>query len=196
MTDSSHLGRFRAGLTGFSVAICLPVIAAGGQTDIDPRDSRQAAIAFAGHVEAIIDTLPVEREHLEMRINRCEGAQGEMRDDIYAIWIGTRLVAEQDDAAIVLLAILEDWRERGWEITRNRLLDNGGVNIASVGLVSGYSHSFDSGFAPHIGRHIVGYFSTPCLQEPSGTAAFGPIELNERRPELQQDQWYNRGEAR
>ena len=183
MTGTSHLGRIRAGLPGHCIAICLPVIAMAGQAEIVQRDSPQAAIAFAEHVEAMIATLPVEREHFEMRINRCEGAKGEMRDDIYAVWIGMRLVAEQDNADRLLVAVLDDWRERGWAITRNRLLDNDGVNIASVDPVTGNSHSLDSGFAPHPGRYIVGYFSTACLQEPSGAAAFGPIGRNEPRPE-------------
>ena len=183
MTEPSHLGRIGAGLTGCCLAICLQVIAAAGQAETVQRDSRQAAIAFAEHVEAMIATLPVEREHFEMRINRCEGAKGEMRDDIYAVWIGTRLVAEQDNADRVLVAVLDDWRARGWAITRNRLLDNDGINIASVDPVTGNSHSLDSGFAPHPRRYIVGYFSTACFQEPSGTAPFGPIGRNEPRPE-------------
>lgn len=183
MAGALHRWRAGAGLPGLCIAICLPVLATSGQMEIVQRDSRQAAIAFAEHVEAVIATLPVKRKHIEMRINRCEGAKGEMRDDIYAVWIGMRLVAEQDNADRMLVAVLDDWRERGWAITRNRLLDNGGVNIASVDPVTGNSHSLDSGFAPHPGRYIVGYFSTACLQEPSGAAAFGPIGLNEPRPE-------------
>jgi hypothetical protein len=177
MTALSHLVRIRAGLTGLCVAICLPVIATAGQLDIEQRDSQQVAAALADHVEAIIATMQVERERLEIRINRCEGARGEMRDDVYAVWAGVRLVAEQDDADRVLFAVLDDWREQGWEITRNRVLDNGGVNIASVEPVAGNSHSFDSGFQPHPGRYIVGYFSSPCFRDPSGAPSFGPVEV-------------------
>jgi hypothetical protein len=176
MTASSHLGRSGAGLLGLYIALCLPITAAVGQSDILPRNSRQAATAFADNVEEIIGMLPTTREHFEIRINRCEGARGEMRDNIYAVWIGTRLVAEMNDADRIILTVLDDWRERGWTITRDRVLDNGGVNIAAVDPASGNSYSFDSGFAPHPGRYLVGHFSSPCFEEPVGAAPFGRVK--------------------
>lgn len=38
------------------------------------------------------------------------------------------------------------------------------------------SYSFDSGFALHPGRYIVGYFSSPYLEKPAGAVPFGPVE--------------------
>lgn len=98
-----------------------------------------------------------------------------MRDDIYAVWVGVRLAAENDDAGNLLAAVADDWRERGWEIIRDRVLDNGGVNIAAVDPASGESHSLDSGLRLNPQRYIVGIFSTSCLQDPSGAAAFGSV---------------------
>ncbi|MFD2649371.1 hypothetical protein ACFSX5_16415 [Devosia albogilva] len=177
MTASSHSRRtgFRARLTALCIALCLPATPTAAQSDIEQRDSVQTAAAFAEKIEAFIAGLPVTRERFEVRINRCEGARGELRDDIYAVWVGTRLAAENDDAGRVLAAVADDWRERNREVFRDRVLDNGGVNIAAFDPASGESHSLDSGFEPNPHRDIVGYFSTPCFQDFSGAAPFGPV---------------------
>lgn len=177
MTTSYHLGwqTIRAGLTGFCVALLLPFSPAMAQSGLESRDSLHAAAVFAKKVESFVAGLPAEREHFEVRINRCLGARGEMRDDIYAVWVGVRLAAENDDAGNLLAAVADDWRERGWEIIRDRVLDNGGVNIAAVDPASGESHSLDSGLRLNPQRYIVGIFSTSCLQDPSGAAAFGSV---------------------
>jgi hypothetical protein len=165
----------RAGIAGLAMVLCLPMIPTSAQTELELRESHDAAGVFAEKVEALIADLPVERERFEVRINRCQGARGEMRDDIYAVWVGVRLAAENGDAGAVLTAAVADWRERGWEIFRDRVLDNGGVNIAALDPSSGESHSLDSGFKRDPHRYIVGYFSTPCLQDPSGAAPFGSV---------------------
>lgn len=168
---------FRPGLTGLCLLalVGLPV-QSHAQPALERRDSRAMASAFEEKIEQFVGALAVEREHFEVRINRCEGARGELRDDIYAVWIGTRLAAEGDDAGRLLDQVRDGWVERGWDINRDRSLDNGGVNIAAVEPVSGDGYSLDSGFAPYPQRHIAGYFSTPCYQDPSGAAAFGPVD--------------------
>ena len=170
----SHLRGFRYRLAALCIALCLPAIPTAARSDLEQRDSGQAAAAFAEKIEAFVSGLPVTRERFEVRINRCEGARGEMRDEVYAVWIGTRLAADNDDAARVLAAVAQDWRERKWQVFRDRMLDNGGVNIAAFDPTSGESHILDSGFEPNPHRDIAGYFSTPCFQDPS-SAAFGPV---------------------
>lgn len=165
----------RAGLTGLCLALCLPLIPAAAQSEVERRDSREAAAEFAEKVEEFIATLPATRERFDIRINRCENARGEMRDDIYAVWIGARLAADEDNADRLLIGVVDDWREESWEIIRNRLLDNGGVNVAAIDPSSGDSYSLDSGFKSHPRRDIVGLFSTPCFAEPGGAAPFGPV---------------------
>jgi len=147
---------------------------------LERQDGSQAATAFADKVEAFIASLPVKREHVEVRINRCEGARGEMHDDVSAIGVGTRLVAENDDAGRLLAAVADDWRDRGMQVFRDRVLANGGVNIAATDPASGESFSLGSGFPPHPERYIVGYFSTACLEEPSGAVPFGPVRGSNR----------------
>ncbi len=177
MTAASHSHRsgIRARLTGLCIALFLPATATTAQADAERRDSGRAAAAFAEKIEAFITGLPATRERFEVRINRCEGARGELRDDIYAVWVGARLAAENDDAGRVLAAVADDWRERNWDVFRDRVLDNGGVNIAAFDPASGESHSLDSGFERNPHRYIVGYFSTPCFQDPSGAAPFGAV---------------------
>src|SRR5690606_32907076 len=108
------------------------LVRAMAPSDVEQRDSHYAAATFADKVEAFIAGLPVERETFVVRLNRCDGARGEMRDDIYYVWIGARLVAENDDAGSMLHAVADEWRARGWTVFRERLLDNGGVNIGAV----------------------------------------------------------------
>ncbi|WP_157959782.1 hypothetical protein [Devosia submarina] len=181
MTTSYHFNWpiIRAGIASLGMALCLPIIPTSAQTGLEQRESHHAAAVFAEKVEALIADLPVERERFDVRINRCQGARGEMRGDIYAVWVGVRLSAGKGDAAGVLTNVVADWRQRGWEIFRDRVLDNGGVNIAAVDPASGESHSLDSGFKRDPHRYIVGYFSTPCLQDPSGAAPFGSVQLEQ-----------------
>lgn len=155
-----------------SLGIVLFFAHAQGQ---EVRDSRNAAQNFAQRVERLLADLPATREHFEVRINRCENSQGNLSDTVYAVWIGSRLVANADNAAEVLDDVLADWRRQNLTITRERRLDNGGVNIAATDPANGEQFSLDSGFPPHPERYIVGHFSTPCFSEPKGSAPFGPV---------------------
>src|SRR5690554_639038 len=55
------------------------------------------------------------------------------------------------------------WAASNWRITRDRDLENGGVNIAAIEPITGNTYSLDSGFDAGPTRYIVGYFGTPCL---------------------------------
>ena len=182
MIASSYPRRpsIRAGLTGLCIATFLGALPVIGQP-VERQDSRQAAAAFGEKIEAFIDSLAVERDRVDVRINRCEGSGGEMRDDIYAVWVGVQLLAENDDAGQLLAAVADNWRDRGFQVFRDRVLANGGVNIAATDPATGESYSLDSGFPPYPQRYIVGYFSTPCLEEPSGAAPFGPVVRGSNR---------------
>ena len=136
--------------------------------------SRDAAQAFAPRVEAFLDTLALRREKFEVRANRCAGSEGEQRDDIYTIWVGVQAVAPQSDAARVLAEVHDRWRDEGWDITRWRRLENGGINLGARDP-GGNDWVLDSGFPAGPDRYVVGFFNTPCMREPSGAVDFGPI---------------------
>lgn len=136
--------------------------------------SREAAAAFTPKVEALIDSLPLRREKFQVRANRCAGTEGEQRDDIYHVWVGLQAVAAGGGAAAVLESVHERWRADGWEITRYRRLDNGGVNVAATDP-DGNAWSLDSGFEKGPDEYVVGFFNTPCFHDPSGEVDFGDI---------------------
>lgn len=132
-----------------------------------------AVRSFVPSVEAFIATLPVETEAFSVRINRCTGQQGELSDLMYYVWVGWR--GTVSSAAEVLQDVHRTWGSEGWEIIRNRQLDNGGLNIAATDPATGNSYSLDSGFAAGPDTYIVGYFNTRCLEHASGAAPFGPF---------------------
>lgn len=136
--------------------------------------SRDAAQAFAPRVEAFLDTLALRREKFEVRANRCAGSEGEQRDDIYTIWVGVQAVAPHSDAARVLAEVHDRWRDEGWDITRWRRLENGGINLGARDP-DGNDWVLDSGFPAGPDRYVVGFFNTPCMRQPSGAVDFGPI---------------------
>ena len=138
------------------------------------KSSRDAAQAFAPKVEAFLDSLPLRREKFEVRANRCAGSEGEQRDDIYTVWVGTRAVAPADDAARILDEVHDRWRDDGWQITRWRRLENGGINLGARDP-EGNDWVLDSGFEAGPGTYVVGFFNTPCMRDPSGKVDFGPI---------------------
>lgn len=165
-------------LAGVWISACLaatPVLAQG----LEQRDSAEAAARFSAEIEALISAMPVERESYEVRINRCTDKQGGMEDSVYAVWIGARLVTtDSHHADDVIAEQAGRWREAGWEITRDRQLENGGANLAAVDPESGVSYVLDSGFRPDPERYVVGFFTTACFEDPSGTAPFGAVDLD------------------
>jgi hypothetical protein len=163
-------------LIRWMAGLCLAATPLSAQ-ELEQRDSHQAATGFAETIETLIETMPVEQESFEVRINRCATPQGAMRDDVYAVWIGTRLVTIGDEHADDIIAEqARRWREKGWDISRDRQLEGGGANLAAIDPDSGNSYSLDSGFAPEPERYILGFFSTACFEEPSGTVPFGPVK--------------------
>lgn len=139
------------------------------------KESLQAARDFLPRVESFLATLPVNREKFSVRVNRCDGPEGEQRDDIYYIWIGLQAVARGNDAARVINEVHARWQEAGWEVTRHRELANGGVNLAATEPGSGDAYALDSGFDKGPDSYVVGFFNTPCFQSPSGDVQYGEI---------------------
>lgn len=145
---------------------------------METRDSLQAARDMVPQVEAFISGLPIAPEKFTVRVNRCEipeGAEGRDRDDVYYIWVGVRGVARDDNAGQVLEDVHGRWQESGWEITRFRRLDNGGVNLAATEPGTGNRYMLDSGLNKGPNTYVVGMFSTPCLKSPTGAVQFGEI---------------------
>lgn len=149
------------GLAGAGVAT------AGSGPSGTPEDVAQA---FMPRVERVIGELAVDPERLSVRANRCSDTE---RDDVFYIWIGLRARAPAGDAGAQLRNLHGAWKKKGWEVTRYRLLDNGGVNIAARDPETGDSHALDSGFRTGPEHDIVGFFNTPCFRNPDGTTAFG-----------------------
>lgn len=140
------------------------------------KDSRDAAREFVPEVEAFVASLPIDREQFSIRANRCDGTEGEQRDDIYHIWVGLRGSAPGNDIAAILDGVHARWRDAGWDITRYRRLDNGGVNVAATDPATGNRYSLDSGFETGPDSYVVGFFNTPCYRNPAGKVDFGEIQ--------------------
>lgn len=159
---------------------CLLFAGCAGAEDPDPMQTRtphQAATEFLPQVEAVLAGLSVERESFEVRANRCEGAQGETRDDLFYIWVGLRGLAPGNDIAAQIEATHARWQAQGWEITRFRKLDSGGVNLTATDPASGNTYTLDSGFKPAPEAYLAAFFNTPCFQSPEGQVAFGPLQV-------------------
>jgi hypothetical protein len=139
------------------------------------KNTQQAANEFLGEVEAAIGTLAIDREAFEVRANRCEGRQGETRDDLYYIWVGLRGTARGNDIAAQLETLHARWQEAGWSIDRFRKVDDGGVNLAATDPATGNHYSLDSGFEPAPAAYVVGFFNSPCYQSTEAKVDFGTI---------------------
>lgn len=142
---------------------------------MNTKDSLQAAREFVPRVEAFLATLPIDREKFSVRVNRCEGTEGEQRNDLYYIWVGLQGTARAQDAGRILEDVHARWRASDWDVRRHRTLDNGGVNIAATEAGTGDSYALDSGFDKGPQTYIVGFFNTPCYRSSSGDVQFGEI---------------------
>lgn len=162
-------------IAGFALVACHFPGGDARTAELPVRESLEAARDFAPRVEAFLGSLPLDREAFSLRINACEGRQGEARGDIYYVWAGMRGVAPGGDAADILESVHARWQEDGWTITRYRRLPNGGVNIAATEPATGAGYSLDSGFKQDPGGYVVAYFNTACYRSPSGAVAFGDL---------------------
>ncbi len=145
---------------------------------METKNSLQAAREIAPQVEAFFSGLPLTREKFTVRVNRCEipeGGEARDRDDVYYIWVGVRGAARNEDAGQIIEDVHARWQEAGWEITRFRRLDNGGVNLAAVEPGTGNVYALDSGLNKGPNTYVVGMFNTPCLHNPEGRVNFGEI---------------------
>lgn len=157
---------------------CLLVAGCAGAEDIDTMDSKtpqQAAAEFLPQVEQALAGLAIRREAFEVRANRCQGREGETRDDLFYIWVGLRGMAPGDDIASQIEAAHARWQAQGWEIGRFRRLDNGGVNLTATDPSTGNTYTLDSGFKPAPQAALAAFFNTPCLRSPEGAVAFGEL---------------------
>lgn len=159
---------------------CLLFAGCAGAEDTDTMDHKtpqQAAADFLPQVEQVVAGLSIERESLEVRANRCEGRQGETRDDLFYIWVGLRGRAPGHDIAQQIESTHARWQRQGWDITRFRKLDNGGVNLTATDPSTGNTWTLDSGFKPAPDAYLAAFFNTPCMQSPEGAVAFGELHL-------------------
>jgi hypothetical protein len=160
---------------------CLLIAGCAGAKDTDRmqhKTPQQAAAAFLPEVEQVLAGLTVQRESMEVRANRCEGQRGETADDLFYIWVGLRGLAPGNDIAAQIEATHARWQAQGWEITRFRHLDSGGVNLTALDPASGNTYTLDSGFKPAPEAYLAAFFNTPCFQSPEGKVAFGEIQVS------------------
>lgn len=171
-------GRQRLPIAG--ALACLLIAGCAGAKDTDPmqhKTPQQAAADFLPEVEQVLAGLTIQRESMEVRANRCEGQRGETADELFYIWVGLRGLAPGNDIASQIEATHARWQAQGWEITRFRHLDGGGVNLTAIDPDSGNTYTLDSGFKPAPEAYLAAFFNTPCLQSPEGKVAFGEIQL-------------------
>ncbi|MEN5061241.1 hypothetical protein [Luteimonas sp. TWI1416] len=171
-----HAGAIASVLLAVSAGTACQAASDGVQMDtMETKDSLQAAREFVPRVEAFLETLPIGREKFSVRVNRCEGTEGEQRNDLYYIWVGLQGVAHAQDAGRILDDVHARWNAAGWPVTRYRQLPNGGVNVAATDSETGDAYSLDSGFDKGPQSYIVGFFNTPCYRSASGDVQFGEI---------------------
>ncbi len=178
METGPHRGTRRLPLAG--ALACLLLAGCAGAKDTQRMQSRtpqQAAAEFLPQVEQVLAGLSIERESMEVRANRCEGQRGETRDDTFYVWVGLRGLAPGNDIARQIEAAHARWQAQGWDITRFRHLDSGGVNLTAIDPASGNTYTLDSGFKPAPDAYLAAFFNTPCFQSPEGTVAFGELAL-------------------
>jgi len=159
---------------------CLLLAGCAGAKDTDrmqQKTPQQAAAEFLPQVEQVLSELTIRRESMELRANRCEGERGETRDDLFYIWVGVRGLAPGNDIGDQIEAAHARWQAQGWEITRFRRLDSGGVNLTATDPASGNTYTLDSGFKPAPEAYLAAFFNTPCLQSPQGKVEFGELPL-------------------
>ena len=143
-------------------------------------DSKPVSDATADFHEAtseLVDELGVDIESTQMRLRRCEGKKGELSDEVYHVWVGVRGTAPESNVDSLIEQRHEQWDGDGWEITRYRHLDGGGVNLAATDPDTGYHYSLDSGFDEDPDAYLVGFFNTPCYQNPDGQVDFGNVDI-------------------
>ncbi|MDH4992355.1 hypothetical protein QEZ48_16185 [Aquamicrobium lusatiense] len=133
----------------------------------------EVAPGLSADIRRFVAELDAETEDFAVRINRCEGRLGEFSDQIYYVWVGWRGIAA-GTAGKQLVDLRSHWSATGWQITRDRALDNGGINLAAIEPVTGNTYSLDSGFEVEPDSYIVGYFHSPCFFSPTGPVQFGP----------------------
>lgn len=176
METGPHRGTRRLPLAGAFACLLLAGCAGAKDTErMQPRTPQQAAAEFLPQVEQVLADLSIERESMEVRANRCEGQRGEIRDDMFYVWVGLRGLAPGNDIARQIEAAHARWQARGWDITRFRHLDSGGVNLTAIDPASGNTYTLDSGFKPAPDAYLAAFFNTPCFQSPEGKVAFGEL---------------------
>src|SRR5690606_7000610 len=148
-----------------------------GAPSMKTNTPNAAAAALLRAVEDAIGGLAIQREAMQARINRCQGTEGEQRDDLFYAWVGLRGTAHQGDIGGQIRRIHGQWVARGWDITRFRTLDNGGVNLAATDPDTGNTYMLDSGFDVAPDAAVAGFFNTPCFESSAGKVDFGEISV-------------------
>lgn len=172
------MGTTRLAIFALASLLMISACAAAGNADqMKSTLPQQAAAGFLPQVEGALAGMAIGRESFEMRANRCDGPEGDNRDDVYYIWVGLRGAAPGNDIAAQLVAAHARWQAQGWDITRFRKLDNGGVNLAATDPATGNTYTLDSGFQPSPAAYLVGFFNTPCYQSPEGKVDFGMLDV-------------------
>lgn len=164
------------GLLALAASLMASACAANRNADdMKIQTPRQAAAEFLPQVDAALEGLGIARESLQVRANRCEGAQGESRDDLYYIWAGLRGNAGTGEAGALIDAAHVRWQAAGWDIGRYRELDNGGRNLTATDPATGNTYTLDAGFRGAPVSALAGFFNTPCMRSPEGAVAFGEL---------------------
>ncbi|HIV58751.1 MAG TPA: hypothetical protein H9902_12435 [Candidatus Stackebrandtia faecavium] len=154
-------------------------VGAKEEADMDTKPVDEATAQFHEDTAALVDELGIEVESTQMRLRRCEGKKGELSEDVYHVWVGVRGLAPESNVDDLIEKRHGLWNDAGWDITRYRHLDSGGVNLAATDPATGYHYSLDSGFEEDPDAYLVGFFNTPCYRSPDGDVDFGTVDVPE-----------------
>ena len=82
------------------------------------KSPQQATAEFLPKVEAALSGLALNVESYRVRLRRCEGRRGEIREDVFHVWVLLHHArSHADDGAEIVDAARERWLAKGWKIS-------------------------------------------------------------------------------
>jgi len=167
--------RFAAAMSLWALAGC----AVAPDPDIS-KAPRQAAAEFLPKVKAALSGLALDVESYRVRLRRCEGRRGEIREDVFHVWVLLHHArSHADDGAEIVDAAREHWLAKGWKISYYNVLESGGRNLGARDP-HGNVYTLRAGFLRAPPSALAGTYDTRCMKSPEGPVPFGDYDPQSR----------------